>query len=359
MSELYAVIMAGGRGSRFWPRSRKKSSKQTLNIIGRNTMIQDTVHRVLPLTKPDKVFIITNDLLLDEIRKQVPELPPDNVIAEPASRSTAPCIGLAAVLIQKRDPDAVMACFAADHLVENRTRFWADINSAIRVAEKKKMLVTFGVRPKRPDTGFGYIHAGEVVLECEPAAALRVLRFVEKPDRDTAVKFVEDPTYFINSGMFVWKVDVFMNEVKSHLPDMYAGLMNISDALGTPLEIKAIVENFASFKSISVDHGIMEKSDRVAMVPAGFGWDDIGSWESLYHVWPKDSDNNAGVGRKLAIRTKDCLIFSPKKLVATIGIEDIIIVETDDALLVCRKDCAQNVSEIVEELRKKKWEEYL
>ncbi|MFA6449813.1 MAG: mannose-1-phosphate guanylyltransferase [bacterium] len=359
MGELYAVIMAGGRGSRFWPRSRKKRSKQTLNIIGKNTMIQDTVRRALPLIPAEKIFIVTNDLLLGQIREQVPEIPSDNVIAEPVSRSTAPCIGLAAVMLRKRDPEAVMACFAADHLVENRDRFIADINFAVKTAVEKDSLVIFGIPPKRPETGFGYIHAGEIVAESDYDPARRVLKFVEKPDMPTAEAFIKDPDYFINSGMFVWKVDTFMREVERYLPDMHAGLERISGALGTPLEIKEIGENFAAFESISVDHGILEKSERVIMVHAGFGWDDIGSWESLYHVWPKDANGNACVGRKLTIDTKNCLVFSPKKLVAAIGLEDIIIVETDDALLVCKKDRAQNVSGIIEELRKKKWEEYL
>jgi mannose-1-phosphate guanylyltransferase len=359
MGELYAVIMAGGRGSRFWPRSRKKCSKQTLNIIGKNTMIQDTVRRAMPFISSDKILIITNDLLVGQIRSQVPEIPADNVIAEPASRSTAPCIGLAAVILRKRDPDAVMACFAADHLVEDTNRFVADMKFAAKIAVENDSLVIFGIPPKRPDTGFGYIHAGEVVAQSDYDPARRVIKFVEKPDRPTVEAFIKDPDYFVNSGMFVWKADTFLREAERHMPEMHAGLERISAALGTPLEIKAIGENFAGFKSLSVDHGIIERSDRVIMVHAGFGWDDIGSWESLYHAWPKDTNGNAGVGRRLSIDTKDCLVFSTKKLVATIGLEDIIIVETDDALLVCKKDRAQSVSQIIDELRKKKWEEYL
>lgn len=355
---MYSVIMAGGRGSRFWPRSRKKSSKQTLNIIGKNTMIQDTVRRLIPIGGADKIIIITNALLLDEIRKQLPEIPPENVIAEPAGRSTAPCIGLAAVLVRNRAPGAVMACFAADHLIEDVARFHADVKFAGQVAAELDTLVTFGVPVFRPDTGFGYIQAGEIVREGE-GLARRVVRFVEKPGRETAERFMKDPDYFINSGMFVWKTDTFLAEMERHLPKMHEGLMKIAAALGTPFELKALNEEFAKFESVSVDYGIMEKSDRVVMVTAGFGWNDIGSWESLHHVWPKDGAGNAVIGRKLVMDTEGCLIYSPKKLVAAIGLKDMIIVETDDALLVCRKDRAQDVSRIIEELRKKKLEEYL
>jgi mannose-1-phosphate guanylyltransferase len=356
---MYSVIMAGGRGSRFWPRSRKKSSKQTLNIIGKNTMIQDTVRRLLPLGGPEKILIITNALLIEEIRAQLPEIPRENVIAEPESRSTAPCIGLATALIRHREPGAVMACFAADHLIEDEAGFLADVKFAAQAALDLDALVTFGVPVFRPDTGFGYIHAGEVVRERGDKPARRVLRFVEKPDRETAEKFMKDPDYYINSGIFVWKSDTFLLEMERWLPKMHEGLMKIDAAIGTPFEFKVIGEEFSKFETISVEHGIMEKSDRVVMTQASFGWNDIGSWESLYHVWPKDRAGNAAIGRKLAIDTEDCLIYSPKKLVAAIGLKDIIIVETDDALLVCRKDRAQDVSRLIEELRKKRWEEYL
>lgn len=359
MGGLYAVIMAGGRGSRFWPRSRKKCSKQTLNIIGKNTMIQDTVHRISLVIPKEKIIIITNDLLKNEIQKQVSQIPPENVIAEPSSRSTAPCIGYAAVMLEKRDPDAVIACFAADHLVENEDRFVENIKFAHKIAVERDQLVVFGIPPKRPDTGFGYVHAGEILAEEGAESARKVIEFVEKPNLETAEKFVKDKSHFINSGMFVWKAGTFLNEMKKFLPDMHAGLMRIRESIGTPLEIKTIVEEFDGFQSISVDHGILEKSKNVAMVPAGFGWDDIGSWESLYHVWPKDKQGNAGVGRKLAIDTKNCLVYSPNKFVATIGLEDVIIVETDDALLVCKKENAQDVSRVIEELRKLRWEEYL
>ncbi len=351
--------MAGGRGSRFWPRSRKKSSKQTLNIVGKNTMIQDTVNRLLPLCGPERLLIVTNNLLIDEIREQVQIIPHENVLAEPRGRSTAPCIGLAAVIIQHREPGAIMACFAADHLINDTASFHSDVRFAEQIAIEFDALVTFGIKMNTPNTGFGYIQAGEILKKCEGEPARKVVRFIEKPDKATAERFASDPDHFVNSGMFVWKAETFLNEMEKHLPSMHSGLMRIAAALDTPLETKVIVENFNRFESISVDVGVMEKSDRVAMVQGVFDWNDVGSWESLYEVWPKDEMGNAAVGRKLSIDSKNTLIYSPKKLVAAIGVEDIIIVETEDALLVCSKDRAQDVSQVIEILRKNKWEEYL
>lgn len=356
---FYSVIMAGGRGSRFWPRSRKKSSKQILNIIGKNTMIQDTVYRTDGLITPDRIYIVTNQLLRDEIIEQVPEVPEDQVIAEPKARSTAPALGLAAAMIYKKDPDAIIAAFAADHLIEDDDLLQQDLTFAAQIAEERDLLVTFGVPMLRPETGFGYILAGETITESDGTRARKVVHFTEKPNRETAESFLSNPDYFINSGMFVWKARVLLEEIDIHLPDLGKGLKKIASRLGTPLEAKMIGEIFPAFKSISIDYGVMEKSERVAMVPARFGWNDIGSWSSLYEVWPKDENGNASIGRKLSIDTKNSLIYSPKKFVATIGLEDIVIVETEDALLVCHKDRAQDVSKIVDLCRERKLEEFL
>ncbi|HOC91922.1 MAG TPA: mannose-1-phosphate guanylyltransferase [bacterium] len=359
MRDIYSVVMAGGRGSRFWPRSRKTNSKQTLNIVGRNTMIQDTVNRLVPVNGAEKVLVVTNSLLEGKIRAQLPMLPDGNIIVEPESRGTAPCIGLAAVVIQHISPGATMACFAADHLITDLPRFHSDVIFAAQVASELNVLVAFGVPIKRADPGLGYIQAGDILKTSDDNPARKVARFIEKPDMETALRFAQDPDYFANSGMFVWKADTFLIEVEKHLPDMHAGLMRIASSIGSPTEIKTIADAFRGFKTISVDHGVMEKSDRVAMIPAGFGWNDIGSWDSLYDVWPKDESGNAAIGRTLTIDSSNSLIFSPKKLVTTIGVEDLIIVETDDALLVCKRSDAQKVSGVVEILRGKKWEEYL
>lgn len=357
---LYAVIMAGGRGSRFWPRSRKKCSKQTLNIIGKNTMIQDTVYRLIDIIDPGRIYIITNSLLRDQILEQVPEVPASQVIAEPDSRSTAPCIGLAAVMLRKRDPEAIMAAFAADHLIKDVGRFHRDLVMAASFATDHRALVTFGVPPERPDTGFGYIQADETLADSGDGDVVRrVKRFVEKPDLERAKLFYKDPDYFINSGMFVWGVDTIMEEIGRYLPDMAGGLREIEKNLDTPLEFKSLGEVYPTLEPVSIDRGVMEKSERVVMVSAGFGWNDIGSWSSLYDVWPKDEQGNACICRKLTVDTGDSLMYSPNKLVAVIGMRDVIIVETDDALLVCHRDRAQDVSKVVDLCRENKMEEYL
>ena len=362
---MFAVIMAGGRGSRFWPRSRKKTSKQILNIVGRNTMIQDTCVRLRAVTAPDRIFIITNSLLEDAIRRQLRWIPPENVIAEPAPRSTAACVGLAAVYLRRREPDAVMAMFAADHLIRDTGTFHADLRAAERLARENDVLVTFGIPPARPETGFGYIQAGTAFKPDTGAAAenrapaRHVRRFVEKPDLPTARRFFKNGNYLVNSGMFVWRIPVILDEIRQFQPKMARGLEAIAAAIDTPLEPKALGEEFPKFPNISIDKAVMEKTTRAVVASARFDWNDLGSWSSLFDVWPKDEDNNACIGRKLTIDTTGTLIYSPKKLVAAVGVSDLVIVETDDALLVCHKDKAQDVSRLVDLMRKKRMEEFL
>ncbi len=357
-NNLFGVIMAGGRGSRFWPRSRKKNPKQLLNIVGSHTMIQDTVNRLDGVIPLENIYIITNGLLRDEIIRQVPGVPPDQIVAEPVARSTAPCIGLAAAIIHRRCPSAVMAVFAADHLIGDVEQYQKDLLLATDIAGQQHALVTFGIKPLKPDTGFGYIQAGDQI-HGNGTSVRKVLRFVEKPDVGRAVQFFHDPDYFINSGMFVWRVDDIIGEIVKYLPEMRKGLERIEKNYGTPFEFKAIGEEFPRFPSISIDYGVLERSGRVAVVMAGFTWSDIGSWDSLYDVWPQDENGNVNIGRKMSYDSHGTLIYSPKKFVAAIGVRDIIIVETEDALLVCGRDHAQKVSEVVEYCRKNKLEEYL
>lgn len=356
---MFAVIMAGGRGSRFWPRSRKKTSKQILNIVGRHTMIQDSVLRLTPVIPEHRIFIITNSLLEDEIRAQLPMLPEENVIAEPVGRSTAACVGLAAIYLRHLEPDGAMAVFAADHLIRDLDQFRKDLKFAGRLARERGDMVLFGIPPVRPETGFGYIRAGEQLEDAAHAPARRVQAFVEKPDADTARRFFESPDYLVNSGMFILPIRTIMEEIHAHLPAMGQGLERIASAIDTPLELKALGEEFPRFETISIDKGVMERTRRAVVLPARFGWNDLGSWSSLYDEWPKDENSNACIGRKLTLNTRNTLIYSPKKLVAAVGVSDLVIVETDDALLVCHKDCAQDVSELVEIMRRERMEEFL
>ncbi|MEW5945835.1 MAG: mannose-1-phosphate guanylyltransferase [bacterium] len=356
---MYGVIMAGGRGSRFWPRSRKRRSKQVLNIVGRNTMIQDTVYRLSPLISPRQVIIVTNHLLADEIRRQLPAVPPENVMVEPANLSTMPCVGLAAVYIRKHHREAVMAVFAADHVIQDVPTFHRALEFAEKLCVEHGALVTFGAKPTAPETGYGYLEMGEKIAGEEPLCARSVVRFNEKPDLETAERYVADGRHRYNTGMFVWTVEAILEEYEKLEPDAYRKLTRIEDAIGTPSEFKALGEVFPTLPNVSIDKAIMERSSRVIMVETDFGWNDMGSWTSLYNTWPKDDDGNAVVGQTLRLDTKNCLIYSPNRFVATLGIENVIIVETDDVVMVCGRDRAQDVSRFVEELRDRKLEEFL
>ena len=356
---MFAVIMAGGRGSRFWPRSRKRTSKQTLNIVGKRTMIQDTCRRLMPLILPERTFVVTNKLLENEIRRQLPGIPSENIMAEPANRSTAACVGLAAIYLRRIDPEAVMAVFSADHLIRDVETFHQDLSFAKSIAEETGSLVAFGIPPTRPETGFGYIKTGETVKSSDGLNAFRVEKFVEKPDQKTAELFFKDQSYLVNSGMFVWKISTIIEEIGAHLPEMLEGLERIAKAIDTPMEYKALGEEFPKLQSISIDKGVMEKTHRAVVAPGRFDWNDLGSWSSLFDVWPKDENNNACIGRKLTLDTKNTLIYSPNKLVAAVGVSDLVIVETEDALLVCHKDKAQDVSRLVDMMRAEKMEEFL
>lgn len=356
---MYAVIMAGGSGERFWPRSRKSSPKQLLNIAGESTMIQETARRLGPLVPPERILIATSALLAAEIRRQLPAIPEENIIAEPVGRNTAPCVGLTAVYVSRLDPDAVMAVLTADHIIKPAADFRAALEFAGKVCVERDSLVTFGIVPDRPETGYGYIEAGNPVVEEGPLAARKVLRFVEKPDLATAERFAADGNFRFNSGMFVFTVKAILEEFESHAPKIHAGLMEIGNAIGTPDEAKTIETVFPKFPSISIDYAIMEKSSRALTVDATFEWSDVGSWSSLYDLLARDDDGNVVTGRAVLLDAKNCLVDSPKKLVAALGVEDLVIVETDDALLVCHRDRAQEVKKIVDFLKDEKLEEFL
>ena len=356
---MHAVIMAGGTGTRFWPLSRKITPKQLLNILDGNTLIQDAVGRITPLIPPEKILIITNDLLAEKIRRQLPSIPAENVICEPVSRSTAPCVGLAAAYLKKQHPDATMAVLTADHYIDDEDIFLNAVRFAEKISIEHNALVTFGIKPVRPNTGFGYIEMDEKIAGESPLCAWNIKRFIEKPDLETAAAFVASPKHRVNSGMFVWGVRKILEEFRTHLPEVYEGLMEIEKSIGTPQESKTIVEIFPHFPNISVDKAIMEKSSSVLMVDAPFGWNDVGSWATLYDMSRKDENGNVSRGRIIAIDARGNLIHSPKKLVAALGVENLIVVETDDALLVCSRDRAQDVNRIVEILKGKNLEEFI
>ncbi|MFO7526052.1 MAG: mannose-1-phosphate guanylyltransferase [Ignavibacteriaceae bacterium] len=346
--EKYVLIMAGGVGSRFWPRSRKNLPKQLLNIFGQQTMIQQTVDRIKDLVQPENILIITNKVQKALVEEQLPFIPKDNIVAEPVGRNTAPCIGLAAQIISKKSNDAVFVTLPADHLIQDKKKFVETLNRSIEFAYTSKGLITFGITPTRPDTGYGYINFEKAAVENN---IYKVIKFVEKPDVDTAKTYLQSGNYFWNSGMFVWRTDVILNEIASFLPDLSKGLYGLEKSIGTNDFESALEVFFNSINGISVDYGIMEKSDKVFMIKGDFDWSDVGSWETVYEMSSKDENGNAVIGDIHTKKTKSSYIYSPNKFTSVIGLENIVVIDTPDALLVCNRKNVQEVRDAVDHLK--------
>jgi mannose-1-phosphate guanylyltransferase len=331
---LYALIMAGGTGSRLWPRSRTQHPKQFLDITGDLTMLQQSQHRLLPLIPIERTLVVTNQQYLEIVTRQLPNLPPENNLGEPIGRGTAAAIGLAAVHLRKRAPEALMAVLTADHLIKKTDIFRQVLQAAADVASED-WLVTLGITPNYPETGYGYIERGEFLGMVGDFEGYRVERFVEKPDLSRAEAYVASGNYAWNSGMFIWKVRRILEEMERHMPELYAGLLQIEHTLMTDQAEATLAAIFPTLPTQTIDYGIMEKAAQVAVLPVDIGWHDVGSWSAVYDVLPRDKANNVVVGRHISPDTQNSLIYSPKRLIATIGMEDVVIVDTDDVLLVC------------------------
>ncbi|MEE9911797.1 MAG: NTP transferase domain-containing protein [Deltaproteobacteria bacterium] len=349
---MHAVIMAGGRGTRFWPRSREKKPKHLLDITSDRTMIQETVDRIKPLIKPQNILIVTGKTHARELMRQLPEIPAKNILIEPVGRNTAACIGLAAVHIQKNAQDDVMVVLPSDHGIADPGQYRKVIAAAARAAEKENALVTVGLKPTSPHTGFGYMEGGASAGSISGQALLCVKSFREKPDLKQARAFLQSGNFFWNSGMFIWKASTILDEIQRFLPDLYAGLMTIKSALGKPSEATTVLAIYRSLASVSIDYGVMEKAKDVLMIPASFGWSDVGSWDTLWEISEKDAKGNARTrGSDVILEdTENSLVCGTQKLVALVGMKDVIVVETKDALLICKKGRSQDVKKIVDTL---------
>jgi mannose-1-phosphate guanylyltransferase len=353
--DVYGLIIAGGVGARFWPRSRERSPKQLLEIIGQGTMLQNTVARLHPIIPPEKIMIITNAVQVQELRKQVPAIPDENIVVEPVGRNTAPAIALGAELLKRRAGDVVMVVLPADHLVHDVEAFQAVLRNAIRVAVKSRGLVTIGIRPTRPETGYGYIQFDDSGEDNRYAklGAFPVKTFAEKPNRETARSFISSGDFLWNSGMFVWKVSAILNNFAEYLPDMFEEFHRLRPKIDTPEYWQALEELYPQIRSISIDYGIMEKAEKRFILPAEFGWNDLGSWDEVLRLAPKDASKNTLQGNVFVRDVSNCHITTtPRRLTAAIGVEDLIIITTDDAVLVCKHGRSQEVKDIVDELRK-------
>jgi len=354
--KLYAVIMAGGVGSRFWPRSKKKMPKQLLKIIGEQTMIQFTVHRLSGLIEKENIYVITNAIQRQEVINQLSDVPPENIIEEPFGRNTAACIGLASVIIKAKDPDAVTIVLPADHIIKDEEKFKQVLENAAKYANESKGLVTIGITPTRPETGYGYIQINDTQVA---ENIFPVYTFAEKPNYATALRFVESGDFLWNSGMFIWRVDVILDEIRNLMPDLYEGLVAIENSLSHPNFKEELKSVYAQLKKISIDYGIMEKSKKVFLTKGSFNWSDVGSWEEVYQLSEKNDNGNAAVGKVYTNMVSDSYIYSPDKITAIIGLDNVIVINHNDTLLICRRDKAQDVKEIVDYLKINKMDEYL
>jgi len=357
---FYPVILAGGRGTRFWPLSRKRRAKQLLALDGEQTMIQQTVARLLPLAGPSRFWVITNGDLRPAILRQLPKLPPKQIVAEPAGRNTAPAIGLAAFLLLRHDPNAVLGLFPSDHVIADPAHYRATLSRGIEIAAAGENIVVLGIRPTRPETGYGYIEAGAPGDD----GSLRVRRFTEKPDLATAKQFLDAGNYFWNSGMFLWRADTLANALREHLPNTAPFLEKIAAAYGTRKFADTFRKLYPKCENISIDYAVLEPrstkgegQSRIFCLPSDFGWNDLGSWTALHehHVAkaiPGDG-NMASASGSFALNAKNNYVHAPGKFVALVGVSNLVIVETEDALLVTTLDQSQDVGKVVKHLDEK------
>jgi mannose-1-phosphate guanylyltransferase len=353
----FAVIMAGGRGERLWPLSRKETPKQFLKLFGEQAMLQKTVERIAPLMSHENIYVVVGEEHVGIVREQLPALPASNIISEPIGRGTAPCVGLAAVRLARIDPEGVMIVLSADHVVKDKDRFLKLLEEAAAIAAEGTHLVTLGITPDRPATGYGYIKASTARITSGLASKTEVLkvdRFTEKPDKETAERFLDEGGYFWNSGMFVWRVDTILREMKTHMPELHAGLMAIEGRFGAPDYEEVLARIYGQQELTSIDYSVMEKSNRVLVLPTGeIGWSDVGDWAALGELLESDGQGNAIQAHHVGIDTENSVILSKHaevkdRLVVTLGLSGIVIVDTDDILLVMDKDRAQEVKRLIE-----------
>ena len=357
---MYTVIMAGGKGTRFWPLSTEDQPKQLLSLVGNRSLLQQTVARITLLMPLEDIYVVTGGSLVSATKRHLPDLPSENIVAEPVGRNTLPCIGLAALYLKKREGgDAVMVVLPADSVIQHQQRFRKLLQYAENIAANDNVLITFGVPPTRVETGYGYIHLGAAAHTADDLQAFQARQFVEKPDRETAEKYLESREYLWNSGMFVWRVDVILNAIKTYQASIYQKLMEIDAAIGTANEAEAISHAYSQMEGISIDYGVMEKAKEVLVIPADIGWNDVGGWGAMHELCERDTSGNTVRGKHIGIDTQDCIIFNQTaqnpdviegKLIATIGVSDLVIVESEHAVLVCPIDRVQEVKDLVEKL---------
>ena len=354
MSEVVSLILAGGVGSRFWPKSRANVPKQFLRLVGEKSMIQNTADRLRRFTPDERIFVVTTQSQIQLLQSQLPWLVPENVIVEPFGKNTAPCIALASLYIRRKYPQATCVVCPADHIVSDIDSFGRVIATGIAVVDDNPFaLVTIGIEPNYPATGYGYIQKGDSVADYQDPV-YHVRTFAEKPHLEVAQKFLATGEFFWNSGIFLWKVSSILHYIEQFLPDLYDGMMKIDEEIDT-LNEKGVTEVvYKQIYSQSIDYGVMEKASHVFMVKGDFGWNDLGSWAEVYKISPHDHSGNVIKGNVIAKGMRNSLIEGEKRIIAIIGVEDLVVVDTPDALLICKKDQSQEVKWIVEKLKSQK-----
>jgi len=365
---LHAVIMAGGSGTRFWPLSRRALPKQFLPLGGEKSLIRETYERLLPLAGPSRIWVVSGRAHVDRVRKEIPELPRSRILGEPVGRNTAPCIGLAAHRVLRADPAARILVCPADHIIRPPRAFEDAVRGALRVLDATDgpgapATVTFGIVPRYPATGFGYIERGADVTApgLDGVSAFTVAGFREKPTEDVARAYVEGGRHYWNSGIFLWKAGGVLELIEKHIPDLAAGLRAIDEKGGETERslARALGTSFAALRGISIDYGVLEHAVNISVAPVAFDWDDVGSWRAVERYAPRDADGNSVLGLHVGVDTKNSIVVGGKRVIGTIGVKDLVIVETEDAVLVCDRSATERLKEIVDRLSAKKLEKYL
>ncbi len=365
MGDVFSVIMAGGVGSRFWPLSRERRPKQFLDILGTGrSLLQQTYDRLLRISKPENILVVTKDDYFSLVKEQLPDIPEENILLEPLRRNTAPCIAYAAMFVKQKDTEGIMIVSPADHYVGDVSEFVNTLNVAVTFVSqvKPEALVTLGIKPSRPETGYGYIQFdAKEQYEVESKSVYKVKTFTEKPDMETARIFVDSGEFLWNSGIFVWSAQTILNSIKKYLPEIYNEFENNKDKIGTEQEQQIIKDIYEKVPAISIDYGVMEKEKSVYVIPASFGWSDLGTWGSLYENYPKDENDNVIQGNNvLTFDTHHSFISVPDdKLVVVLGLENLIVAESDGMLLIANKDFEQQIRNIVNMIKMEKGSDYV
>ncbi len=361
MEHFYALIAAGGHGTRLWPMSRAKLPKQMLPLIDDHSMFRTSVERISGLFALEDIFVVTGQDYAEELRQEVPHIPAENFVIEPYAKNTAPALALALSTIQARDPEAVVAILTADHHIADHDKFRRVLGAAWQIAQEDR-IVTLGITPLHPATGYGYIQQGPPITEVDDFTVYESKRFTEKPDIVRATQFLASGQYSWNSGMFIWKVSSAMSAFEQFQPAIYAMCAYLQSAFNAPDYQQKLEGIWNTMPKLSIDVAIMEKSENIAVIPIDIGWSDIGSWSSLYHILPQDSFGNCikgdAVDNRVILDTRDTLVYSDRLTVA-IGVDDMVIVDTDDVLLICHKDRTQDVKQVVDYLKENGSDEYL